>query len=384
MATDDMSLVPQGTGLPDGVFTSESVTEGHPDKVADFIADSVLDAHLELDPEARVACEVLCKNARVVLAGEVRGRRPDYRQIVRDAIRHVGYTADIGSFNADSVDVNYGLIDEQSHQIAKHVDGAADDGKDLGAGDQGMMYGYATDETPEFMPLPILLAHRIARALSEWRKNGTAPWLRPDAKTQVSVRYRQGEPVRVEKVLVSTQHDEGRLGDAQRLIQDSLLRTALGDHWRDDLDVLVNPAGDWTLGGPEADAGVTGRKIIVDTYGGLGHHGGGAFSGKDPTKVDRSAAYFCRFAARQLVKRGFCRRAEVRVAYAIGHSRPFAYGVNTFGTGSAGDAEEFLRSELDFRPAAIIERLGLRRPIYRSTTNYGHFGRPELPWEADA
>jgi S-adenosylmethionine synthetase len=383
MATDDMSLVPQATGLPDGVFTSESVTEGHPDKVADFIADSVLDAHLTLDPEARVACEVLCKNNQVVLAGEVRGPRPDYRRIVRDAIRQVGYTADLGLFNADTVRVHRRLVDDQSNQIANSVDHATDDGNDLGAGDQGMMYGYATDETPELMPLPILLAHRIARTLSEWRKDGTAPWLRPDAKTQVSVRYRQGEPVSVEKVLVSTQHDEGRLGEAQTLIRDSLLRNALGDHWRDDLDVLVNPAGEWTLGGPEADAGVTGRKIIVDTYGGLGHHGGGAFSGKDPTKVDRSAAYFCRFAARQLVKLGFCRRAEVRVAYAIGHSRPFAYGVNTFGTGAAGDAEEFLRSELDFRPAAIIERLGLRRPIYKSTTNYGHFGRAGLPWEAD-
>jgi S-adenosylmethionine synthetase len=341
------------------VFTAESVTEGHPDKVADFIADSILDAHLELDPGARVACEVLCKNNRVVLAGEVRGPRPDYTGVVRAALREVGYTAEIGAFNADAVEVHDDLLAGQSPQIAEAVDHATDDDHEVGAGDQGMMYGYATDETPELMPLPILLAHRIARTLAEWRKNGTAPWLRPDAKTQVSVRYRAGEPVHVEKVLVSTQHDEGRLDDVRLLIRDSLLPSALSDFWRGDLDVLVNPAGEWTIGGPEADAGVTGRKIMVDTYGGLAHHGGGAFSGKDPTKVDRSGAYFCRFAARQLVNRGFCRRAEVRVAYVIGHARPFAYGVNTFGTGSAEEAERFLRNELDFRPAAIIERLAL-------------------------
>lgn len=367
--------------LPEGVFTSESVTEGHPDKVADFIADSILDAHLTLDADARVACEVLCKSGKVVLAGEVRGPRPDYPGVVRAAIREVGYTAEVSAFNADEVEVDDRLLAGQSPQIAKSVDHAADDGTDIGAGDQGMMYGYATDETTELMPLPILLAHRIARTLADWRKNGTAPWVRPDAKTQVSVSYRAGEPVRVEKVLVSTQHDEGRLDDTRSLVRDSLLQSALGDYWRDDLDVLVNPAGEWTVGGPEADAGVTGRKIIVDTYGGIGHHGGGAFSGKDATKVDRSAAYFCRFAARQLVNGKICNRAEVRVAYAIGHSRPFAYGVNTFGTGSVQDAEDFLRNELDFRPAAIIERLGLQQSIFRRTTNYGHFGRAGLPWE---
>jgi S-adenosylmethionine synthetase len=270
--------------LPEGVFTSESVTEGHPDKVADYIADSVLDAHLELDPEARAACEVLCKNNRVVLAGEVRGPRPMYQDIVRAAIREVGYTPAIGAFNAENVEIEDDLLTEQSLQIARSVDRSADGEADLGAGDQGIMYGYATDETAELMPLPILLAHRLARTLAEWRKNGAAPWIRPDAKTQVSVSYRGGEPVRIEKVLLSTQHDEHRLDDTRALIRDSLLPSALGSMWRDDLNVLVNPAGEWTIGGPEADAGVTGRKIIVDTYGGVGRHGGGAFAGRTPLR----------------------------------------------------------------------------------------------------
>jgi S-adenosylmethionine synthetase len=364
------------------VFTSESVTEGHPDKVADFISDSVLDACLELDAGARVACETLVKNGNVVLAGEIsllQDLAVDYRAVVRDAIRSVGYEDPTEAFHADGVDVQL-MVTAQSHEIASGVRGG--DAGELGAGDQGIMFGYATAETPELMPLPILLAHRLARQLADDRRNGTAPWLRPDGKTQVSVQYRDGRPVSVTDVLVSTQHAEDELDRVASYIRDDLVPRVLGDLAPGADRVSVNPAGPWSLGGPSADAGVTGRKTIVDTYGGMARHGGGAFSGKDPTKVDRSGTYYCRWLARELVRQGYAARAEIQVSYAIGQAHPVSVAVETFGTGDAAAAEAFVGRH-DFRPGAIIERFDLARPIYRRTTNYGHFGRPGLPWETE-
>ncbi|MFW6331445.1 MAG: methionine adenosyltransferase [Gemmatimonadota bacterium] len=358
------------------IYTSESVTEGHPDKVADFISDSVLDASLALDPGARVACETLVKGGDVILAGEVSIAGVDgldWEAVVREAIRGVGYVDPAEPFHADGVAIRT-LITPQATEIARGVGTG-----DIGAGDQGLMFGYATDETPELMPLPILLAHRLSRALARARRSGVE-WLRPDGKTQVSVEYRDGRPVRVTDVLVSTQHAPGMLGTAREYLRDELIPGVLGD-WADpDLHHILNPAGEWTEGGPSADAGLTGRKIIVDTYGGLARHGGGAFSGKDPSKVDRSGAYFCRWLARQVVERGIARRAEVQVSYAIGQAQPVSVAVETFGTGDDDAAAEFVAG-FDFRPAAMIERLGLDRALYRRTTNYGHFGRPGLPWE---
>ena len=358
------------------VFTSESVSEGHPDKVCDFIADSVLDAHLAQDPASRVACEVLCKDGEVVLAGEITSRsRVDHVAVAREAIRTVGYVDPSEPFHADGVRVTE-LISRQAPEIAQGVNVG-------GAGDQGLMFGYATDETPELMPLPILLAHALARRLAEDRRGGRRGWLRPDAKTQVSVAYDGVEPVEVRTVLVSTQHAASASQEEIRAyVERELLPAALGSWHRPGLEVLVNPTGSFALGGPSADCGVTGRKIIVDSYGGMGRHGGGAFSGKDPSKVDRSAAYFGRFVARRVVVEGLARRCEVQVAYAIGRDRPVSVRVETFGTGDAERAERFVREGFDFRPEAVIERLDLRRPIYRTTTNYGHFGRPGLPWEA--
>jgi S-adenosylmethionine synthetase len=363
------------------VYVSESVAEGHPDKVADYIADSVLDAALSVNPGVRVACEVLCKHDQVVLAGEMGlsdDKRPDIVNVVRRVLSEIGY-AD-GPFSADSVGVDDRLLLGQSPEIGRIVDEAADSAGEVGAGDQGMMYGYATTETPELMPLPILLAHRITQGLARARRRQGLDWLRPDAKCQVAVGYRDGRPADVRKILVSSQHAEASLDDLRSYVRDELLPAALGDWWHAALPVAVNPAGEWTIGGPVADAGVTGRKIIADTYGGLAHHGGGAFSGKDATKVDRSAAYFCRYVARQAVLAGLCQRIEVRVAYTIGLAEPFAVDVDTFGTGNPAEAEEFV-SGFDFRPGAIIRQLGLNAPLYRGTTNYGHFGRGGLPWE---
>jgi S-adenosylmethionine synthetase len=356
------------------VFTSESVSEGHPDKVCDFIADSVLDAHLADDARSRVACEVLVKSDQVVLAGEITSRAAvEYEEIARDAIRQIGYVDPAEAFNADGVKVTQ-HITRQSGDIAMGVDGG-------GAGDQGIMFGYATDETPELMPLPIQLAHGLSRRLAELRKSGERRWLRPDAKTQVSVAYESGSPVAVTTVLVSTMHTaEVGQDEIRGYIASCLCPQVLGQWFGPEVEVLVNPTGQFIVGGPSADAGVTGRKIIVDTYGGAGRHGGGAFSGKDPSKVDRSGAYFCRYVARQVVKRQIARRAEVQVSYAIGRAEPTSVLVNTFGTGDADAAEELVQS-FDFRPRAIIEQLDLLRPIYRQTTNYGHFGKPQLTWE---
>jgi S-adenosylmethionine synthetase len=356
------------------IFSSESVSEGHPDKVCDFIADSILDAHLAGDPNSRVACEVLCKSGQVVLAGEITSRTTvDYERVAREAIREIGYTDPSESFNADGVKVLQ-FISKQSGDIAMGVDTG-------GAGDQGIMFGYASDETSELMPLPIQLAHRLSHRLAVGRKNGERAWLKPDVKTQVSVRYEDHRPTRVETVLVSTQHSaDATQADIRDYVASCIAPEVLGTWFGPHVEVLVNPTGQFIEGGPSADCGVTGRKIIVDSYGGMGRHGGGAFSGKDPSKVDRSGAYFGRFVARQVVKEGFAKRAEVQVAYAIGRAEPVSVRVDTFGTGDWKSAEEFVRT-FDYRPGAMIERLSLRNPIYRQTTNYGHFGKPGLSWE---
>ncbi len=362
-------------------FTSESVTEGHPDKVCDYIADSVLDSCIEQDPGSHVACEVLCKENNVVLAGEITSKaRLDYEKIVRTAVRDIGYTDRAEPFCADTVLIHT-FLSQQAPEIAQGVDPARSLGHEQGAGDQGIMFGYASAETPELMPLPILLAHKLADGLARDRRSGKHPWLRPDGKTQVSVRYEGHTPKEVTHVLVSTQHcAEVSRRDIQTHVSESLAPRVLGDWCHPGIEISVNPTGSFTQGGPSADCGVTGRKIIVDSYGGAGRHGGGAFSGKDPSKVDRSGAYFCRFIARQLVKQGLAWKAEIQVAYAIGVARPISVKVDTFGTGDEAAAREFVAT-FDFRPAAIIERLGLLRPIYRQTTNYGHFGKPGLPWE---
>ncbi len=359
------------------IFTSESVSEGHPDKVCDYIADSILDAHLATDPLSRVACEVMAKSNIVVLAGEITSSVGlDYASIVRQAVRDVGYADPGEPFCSDTLFVQQ-LITRQPRDIAQGVDRQGDQG----AGDQGIMFGYATDETPELMPLPILLAHRLARQLAEDRKSGKYPWLRPDAKTQVSVRYEGTRPVAVTDALVSTQHSQDTPQEGiHSYIRTELLPRALGAWFNSEIRVRVNPTGSFVSGGPSADCGLTGRKIIVDTYGGASRHGGGAFSGKDPSKVDRSAAYFCRYVARQIVKQGLAKRVEIQVSYAIGVAQPVSIKVDTFGTGDERAAEAFVK-QFDFRPAAIVERLGLLRPIYKQTTNYGHFGKPNLPWE---
>jgi len=380
-----MSTVLNSTEAPAAVtytFTSESVSEGHPDKVCDFIADSILDAHLEQDPRSRVACEVLCKEDTVVLAGEITsGAQVDFEATVRAAIREIGYVDADQPFRADDVKI-LSFLSAQAAEIDQGVTATTSLVGEQGAGDQGIMFGYATDETPELMPLPILLSHRLARVLARHRKEGTVDWLRPDAKTQVSVQYEGNRPVAVTDVLISTQHTAAAERDAIRhFLATTVIPEGLEGWYHDDLRVLVNPTGSFVQGGPSADAGVTGRKIIVDTYGGAGRHGGGAFSGKDPSKVDRSGAYYCRYVARQVVKAGLAKKAEVQVAYAIGVAQPVSVKVDTFGTGDERKAADFVRG-FDFRPAAIIEQLNLLRPLYRQTTNYGHFGKAELPWEA--
>ena len=365
----------------DYLFTSESVTEGHPDKVCDFIADSILDAHLEKDPNSRVACEVLCKSNTVILAGEITSQATiDYAQVVRQAVQKIGYRDESQPFCADSLFIQQ-LITGQSSNIAIGVNNASDSEGEQGAGDQGIMFGYATSETPELMPLPILLAHRLAQGLADDRHSGGQAWLRPDGKTQVTVRYENNRPVVVSDVLVSTQHDsQTSQEEIFAYVRDLLVPRVLGEWFGRDVRVLVNPTGSFIQGGPSADCGVTGRKIIVDTYGGAARHGGGAFSGKDPSKVDRSGAYFCRYVARQLVKEGLAERAEIQVSYAIGLATPLSVRVDTFESGDEQAAVEFV-NEFDFRPASIIDRLDLLRPIYRTTTNYGHLGKSGLSWE---
>jgi S-adenosylmethionine synthetase len=362
-------------------FTSESVSEGHPDKVCDYIADSILDAYIAADPQSRVACEVLCKEDAVVVAGEITSRgQVDHEAIARQAIREIGYVDRTSAFNAEKVRVMQ-MISKQSADIALGVDRDKNKDKEQGAGDQGIMFGYATLETPEWMPLPIVLAHRLTKGLAEDRKSGNYPWICPDAKSQVSVLYEDGEPTRVTDVLVSTQHrPDVTREQIAAYVRERLATRSLGDWFHPGIRFAINPTGNFVHGGPSADCGVTGRKIIADTYGGAAHHGGGAFSGKDPSKVDRSAAYFCRFVARQILQNELARRAEIQVAYAIGLAKPMSVKIDTFGTGDPRVVADFV-TRYDFRPAAIIERLNLLRPIYRSTTNYGHFGKKGLPWE---
>ena len=380
------------------LFTSESVTEGHPDKVADQISDGVLDAVLADDPTGRVACETLVNTGLVVVSGEITTNTyVDIQEIARETIREIGYTdADLG-FSADSCAV-LNAIDKQSTDIAQGVDtayerrtnGSGDDELDIaGAGDQGMMFGYASDETPELMPLPIALAHRLSRRLAEVRKDGTLDYLRPDGKTQVSIRYRDGRPVGVEKLLISTQHAEGAENRIKAELWEHVVEPVLPAGMYDPAmlqkSFLVNPTGRFVIGGPVGDCGLTGRKIIVDTYGGMARHGGGAFSGKDPTKVDRSAAYAARYVAKNLVAAGLAERVEVQVAYAIGVAHPVSVMVETFGTEKIGRSRiaALVGEHFDLRPGAFREYLDLHRPIYQKTAAYGHFGREDedFTWE---
>lgn len=368
-------------GMKTGLFTSESVTEGHPDKVCDTIADAILDASLSRDPHARVACEVLCKDEHVILAGEIGSTaaplsEADLDGIVRQCIREIGYADAAERFCSVGVRIQ-NLLGMQSSQIAQ----AVVRGDDLGAGDQGLMFGFATTETPEWMPLPITLAHRLSRQLAKDRKSGRIPWARPDAKTQVTVAYENGEPKEVVAVVVSTQHTSSvQQATIYDYVRGVLIPECLKLWAHEEITLHVNPSGAFTIGGPEGDCGVTGRKIIVDSYGGFARHGGGAFSGKDGTKVDRSGAYFARYAARQVIKEGLARRCEVQVAYAIGVAQPVSISVDTQGTGDDALAASFLRG-FDFRPAAILDALNLRKPNFSRTTNYGHFGKAGLPWE---
>ncbi len=364
-------------------FTSESVSEGHPDKVCDFISDSVLDACLEQDPKSRVACETLVKSDTVVLAGEITtNAKLDYDKIVRGAVKEIGYTDATEPFCDTTLKI-ISLITKQSNEISQGVTEATSQSGDQGAGDQGIMFGYATDESAELMPLPILLAHKLMRAMADDRKMGKYTWLRPDSKSQVSLNYDGNDPLDVTAVVISTQHTPD--ADQKKIteyVREELGPKALGHWWNNKLTLYVNPTGSFIHGGPSADAGVTGRKIIVDSYGGWGRHGGGAFSGKDPSKVDRSSAYFCRYVAKQVVANGLAKKAEIQVGYAIGMAKPVSVKVDTFGTGDERAAAEFVMNAFDFRPRAIIDKLDLLRPIFRQSTNYGHFGRPGLPWEA--
>ena len=369
------------------IFTSESVTEGHPDKVCDQISDGVLDALLAQDPMARVACETLAATGMVLVTGQITCNcYVDIAQVARRTLLNIGYDSPEAGFNGNTCAV-LTAIDEQSKDIAMGVDAAYDD-KSTGAGDQGMMFGFACDETKELMPAPIGYAHNLTRALSELRKDGTLPWLRPDGKSQVSVQYDdEGNPERIDTVVVSTQHAEEI--DVQTLRQsviETVIRPNLPKRLLDaDTRFLVNPTGRFVLGGPAADTGLTGRKIIVDTYGGYAAHGGGAFSGKDPTKVDRSAAYMARYVAKNIVAAGLARKCQIELAYAIGVAKPVSVLVDTYGTGRISDEalSGLVARCFDLRPAAIIERLDLRRPIYQQTASYGHFGRSDLdlPWE---
>lgn len=365
------------------LFSSESVAEGHPDKVADQISDAVLDAMLGGDPRSRVACETMVTTGLALVAGEITTKSAvDIPDLVRNTIREIGYTHHSMGFDADTCAVLVSL-DKQSPDIAMGVD--EDEGREQGAGDQGMMFGFASDETPELMPLPIMLAHRLVRKLAEVRKDGTLPYLRPDGKAQVSVRYEGSKPVRVEAVVVSTQHDEEVTQEQIRkdLIQHVVKPVVSEEHLSSDTKYHINPTGRFVVGGPQGDCGLTGRKIIVDTYGGFARHGGGAFSGKDPSKVDRSAAYATRWAAKNVVAAGLAQRCEIQVAYAIGVAQPVSIMVDTFGTNQVDEEkiEKAVREVFPLTPRWIVDELNLLRPIYRQTASGGHFGREGLPWE---
>lgn len=371
------------------VFSSESVGEGHPDKVADYISDSILDACLEQDKFSRVACETLVKSNCVVIAGEITTKAVlDYEKIVRNAIREIGYVNSDDVFHADQVFLT-NLLTKQSPDIAQGVDARKAKGKktaEQGAGDQGIMFGYATNETPEMMPAPIMFAHRILTELAKQRKSGKAPkWLRPDCKSQVAVAYEDSKPAYIENVVVSTQHAAGvSHAEIEKYIIEKVVKKVLPKKLiTKKTQFLVNPTGNFVVGGPQGDSGLTGRKIIVDSYGGTGRHGGGAFSGKDPSKVDRSAAYMCRWVAKNIVAAGFADKCEIQVAYAIGYPQPLSIAIETFGTAKVPEEEieKAIRSVFSFKPADIISQLDLLRPIYKKTTNYGHFTKADLPWE---
>jgi S-adenosylmethionine synthetase len=378
------------------IFSSESVGEGHPDKVCDTISDAILDACLQQDPHSRVACETYAKSNIVIVGGEItvpgdKARNVHFNQIVRDTIREIGYVNEDDIFHADKVFVT-NVITAQSTDIAQGVDARSAEGKgtaEQGAGDQGLMFGYACDETPELMPAPIMFAHRLGRELTRVRKAGEVKWLRPDAKSQVSVEYENGQARRITNVVISTQHtEEVKQSEIRGFITEEIIKKMLpGDMLTSDTEYLINPTGRFVVGGPQGDTGLTGRKIIVDTYGGMGRHGGGAFSGKDPSKVDRSAAYMGRYVAKNIVAAGLARRCEVQFAYAIGHPEPVSVHIDTFGTNRVDETkiENVVREIFSFKPAAIVRDLDLLRPIYSKTTNYGHFGKVDdldaITWE---
>ncbi len=369
------------------LFTSESVTEGHPDKICDQISDAILDEYLKQDPDSRVAVETMVTTGFVVVAGEVTSNanfgKEDQEKVVRETIREIGYENPDLQFDANSCEVILRLH-SQSPDISQGI--AASENKEQGAGDQGLMFGYATNETDELLPLPILLAHKLTKKLAEVRRTKELLWVRPDGKSQVSVLYEDNKPKKIETIVISTQH-EPRVSNSE--IKDALIEKVIKpvcvNLWSDDIEIHVNPTGKFEVGGPHGDAGLTGRKIIVDTYGGFGRHGGGSFSGKDPSKVDRSAGYMCRYIAKNIVAGGLAERCEVQVAYAIGVAEPVSLMVNTFGTSKIPeeDIENIVRKHFDMRPSAIISQLDLKKPIYKKTAAYGHFGRnePEFRWE---
>lgn len=367
------------------LFTSESVSEGHPDKMADQISDAVLDAIIKDDPHSRVAVETMVKTGMTIIAGEVRTNTyVDLEEVVRKVIVDIGYdNSDVG-FDGNTCAV-LNAIGKQSNDIAQGVDAA--ENKDIGAGDQGLMFGYATNETSVLMPAPIYYSHLLVKRQAEVRKNGLLPWLRPDAKSQVTLRYDQGKPVAIDAVVLSTQHSPDiSLSDLQEAVRAEIIAPVLPEEWlHADTKYHINPTGQFIIGGPVGDCGLTGRKIIVDTYGGMAHHGGGAFSGKDPTKVDRSAAYAGRYVAKNIVAAGLADRCEIQVSYAIGVSEPTSISIDTYGTGKLSDEaiETLVREHFDLRPAGLIDMLDLRRPIYQPTAAYGHFGReePNFTWE---
>ena len=373
--------------MNDFLFTSESVSEGHPDKVADQISDAILDAILSQDPRSRVACETLVATGLAVVAGEITtGAIVDYNMVVRDAIKRIGYdSSEIGfDYRTCAVLVTFG---KQSQDIAQGVDEGTGLDLEQGAGDQGLMFGFACDETPQFMPMPIYFAHRLMERQAELRRDGRLPWLRPDAKSQVSIRYVNGRPQNVDTVVVSTQHHpDVSHDDLAEAVIEEIIKPVIPSRMLNSTRYLINPTGRFVIGGPMGDAGVTGRKIIVDTYGGAAPHGGGAFSGKDPSKVDRSAAYAGRYVAKNIVAAGLASRCLVQVAYAIGIARPVSLMVNSFGTGKVSDDKlcKLVEAHFDLRPKGIIQSLNLLRPIYSKTASYGHFGRdePEFTWEA--
>jgi len=369
------------------LFTSESVTEGHPDKISDQISDAVLDAMLRQDPNSRVACETLVTTGMVVIAGEATSNaQVDFQEVIRSTVKSIGYSSSDMGFDWQTCAVLVSL-DKQSADIAQGVDDDEEHEKEQGAGDQGLMFGYASDETPELMPLPILLSHRLTEKLSKVRKDGTLPYLRPDGKSQVTVRYVDDKPVEVTAVVISTQHSEDIEQDELRknIIEHVILSVIPEDMVSSDIQYHINPTGRFVIGGPQGDAGLTGRKIIVDTYGGMGRHGGGAFSGKDPSKVDRSAAYAARHVAKNVVAAGLAKRCEVQLAYAIGVAEPVSVSVNTFGTNTIDETKisELIRKHFELKPAGLIKELDLLRPIYQQTAAYGHFGRelPDFTWE---